>query len=621
MPLRLAPGADRPGQAASCWSRVARLTGVCVAAAASLLATLSVAPAEPKRVLLSHSFGRDFAPWNEYAKSFRAELDRQWPAPVDLYETSLVIARFRTKNQEGPFADYLRALFDDHGLDLIVALGAPAADFFQQHRQKLFPSIPMLLTGVEQRRIALSNLTANDTFVAHALDIVGVVENVLRVLPTTTNIAVVIGNSPIETYWLGQMRDALQPFTDRIAFTWFNELSFDDMLKRVAALPPRSAILFALLLVDAAGLPHEQGRALTQLHAVANAPIFSYDDGYFGRGIVGGPLIPLEDVTRQAATVAVRLLRGEAASNIKIPPIGFGTPRFDWRELRRWGIDEASLPPGSIVEFRAPTVFEQYRRYILGAAALGAIQSIFIVMLLVHRRRLHRTSVERQQAEQAAHELSGRLINAQEVERSRLARELHDDVTQRLALLAIDAGREERTLPEAAGGEAMRAIREGLVQLSEDVHGLSHRLHPAILEDLGLSEALKSECKHFSETASTRVEVDTQGVLPGEVALCLFRITQEALRNVARHAHARQARVSLHRLNGGIHLVVEDDGIGFDAARMQNGPHLGHASMRERIQLLGGKLLVNGFPGRGTTVSVWLPLKGVDHESSARAAG
>src|SRR5262245_10662235 len=128
--------------AATCRSRV--VPYVCAATVISLLLTLSIATAEPKRVLLVH-FGRDFAPWNEYVKGFRAELDRQWPEPVDLYETSLAIARFQTRSQEGPFIDYLGALFDDHRPDLIVALGAPAVSFFQQHRQQLFTSTPMLL--------------------------------------------------------------------------------------------------------------------------------------------------------------------------------------------------------------------------------------------------------------------------------------------------------------------------------------------------------------------------------------------------------------------------------------------------------------------------------------------
>jgi signal transduction histidine kinase len=287
---------------------------------------------------------------------------------------------------------------------------------------------------------------------------------------------------------------------------------------------------------------------------------------------------------------------------------------------------QTSIQEGPFIDYlhAPPTVFEQYRWYILATGALCAIQSIFIIVLSAHRRRLRRANAERLRAEEAAHALSGRLINAQEVERSRIARELHDDVTQRLATLAIHAGRAERVLPKSAGGEVMQTMREGLVRLSEDVHAISHQLHPSILEDLGLSEALKSECKIFSELGATQVKIvmhDVPESLPREVALCLFRVAQEALRNVARHGHASQANVSLHRLDGGMQLVVEDNGVGFDATQTPKGPHLGHASMQQRIQLLRGKLSIDSFSGRGTTVLAWVPMKGVDHESSAPTAG
>ena len=588
-----------------------------------LFATVSAATAEPKRVLLLHSFGRDFAPWNEYAKNIRAELDRLSPEPIDLYEASLASARFPDE-QEGPFVDYLRALFANRQLDLVISIGAPAASFFQRHRQQLFPLTPMLYTAVEQRRVPLAGLTANDTAVAITIDFAGVVENILRVLPETTNIAVVIGHSPIEQYWLEQVRAAVQPFTSRVAFTWFNDLSFDEMLKRAAVLPPRSAMFFGLLSVDAAGVSHEEGKAITSLHAVANAPMFSYVDAYFGRGIVGGPLVSVADVSRQAASVAVRILQGEAPGGIKTPPIGFGKALFDWRELQRWGISEARLPAGSVVEFRAPTALEQYKWYIIAAAALCSIQALFIVMLLLSQRRLRRAHAERKQAEEAARALSGRLISAQEDERSRLARELHDDVTQRLALLAIDAGRQEHILSRASGGDAMRSMREGLVRLSEDVHALSYRLHPSILEDLGLVEALKSEGQYFSDMGSTRVDVTAQEIReqpPRDVALCLFRVAQEALQNVARHSGASAVQVALRPLNGGLQLAVRDDGKGFDTTRQRARPSLGLASMRQRIDQVAGQLQIDSDLGHGTTVLAWVPLKEEHGEPSARAVG
>jgi len=231
---------------------------------------------------------------------------------------------------------------------------------------------------------------------------------------------------------------------------------------------------------------------------------------------------------------------------------------------------------------------------------------------------------ERRRAEEAARDLSGRLINAQEEERSRLARALHDDVTQRLALLAIEAGRKERGLSDATGGEALRNMRDDLVRISKDVHALSYALHPAILEHLGLIEALKVECDRFSGLESIPVNLKALEIpepIPSNVALCLFRITQEALRNVARHAHASSVEVILRCLDGGLQIVIEDNGAGFDPAPRRSASTLGHASMRQRVHLLNGELDIESSAGHGTAIMAWVPLQEEQREPSARSAG
>jgi signal transduction histidine kinase len=214
--------------------------------------------------------------------------------------------------------------------------------------------------------------------------------------------------------------------------------------------------------------------------------------------------------------------------------------------------------------------------------------------------------------EEAARDLSGRLINAQEEERARLARELHDDITQRLARLAIDVGRCELGTSDVPLAQTAREVREGLVQLSEDVHALSYRLHPSILEDLGLAAALKAESERFTRRESVPVEVtlrDLPDPIPPDTALCLFRVAQEGLRNVARHAKARTVGLSLRSLDGGLQLAIQDDGAGFDPARDRDRPSLGLSSMRERVHLLGGELDMDSAPGQGTTLVAWVPLK------------
>jgi signal transduction histidine kinase len=591
------------GRGPAALSRLTRLVCAGVAAAIVLLVMLDAAAAQPKRVLLLHSFGRDFKPWSDYAHAIRSELNRQSPWPLDLTEHALVTARSSDENPEPAFVEYLRALHAKNPPDLIVSIGAPAAAFVQRHRAQLFPTTPMLLTVVDQRRVQYSVLTENDAVVAVAINYLAALENILRVRPDTKNIMLVVGTSPIEKFWKEAIAKEAEPLAGRVALTWTDQWPFEELLKRAAALPPDSAIFWELMIVDAAGVVHEESAALARLHAVSAAPIFSYTDAFFGREIVGGPHVPVLDVGKQVAAVAFRILSGEKPGDIKAPPVGVGTPRFDWRELQRWNISESRLPPGSVVEFRQPTAWEQYRLEITTICAAFVLQAMLISWLLYER-------AQRRRSEAAAHALNARLINAQEEERSRLARELHDDVTQRLARLAIDAAVDVRAAANPAGA-AMTSVRDNLIRLSEDVHALSYRLHPSILEDLGLIEALESECRHFS---APPIKLEANGrdfpeKLPKDVALCLFRIAQEALRNVARHATATQAVVRLRRLDGGLELTVRDDGVGFDTGRRRAGVSLGLASMRQRAVSLGGHVDIDSSPGRGTTVAAWVPLR------------
>jgi hypothetical protein len=383
-------------------TRTARCVFACVVSAIFLLATFGASAAETKRVLMLHSFGREFKPWSEYARNIRAELDQQSRWPLEISDHSLLMTVSSSdEDSEAPVVEYLRALHTKRPLDLIVSLGAPAVAFVQRHRQDLFATTPMVFTAVEQRRIQYSTLTANDTVVALANSFPAVFENILRVLPDTKTVAVVNGNSPNEKFWLEEIRRDARRFANRIAFTWYNELSFEDTLKRAAALPPQSAIFWHLMNVDAAGVVHEQDKALRRLHAVANAPIFSFNDTSFGDGIVGGPMHSVSEGSRLTVSVAIRILGGERAGDIKVPATGFAAPKFDWREMRRWGISESRLMPGSEIYFREPTVWEQYRAQILTVCAMILLQSALISWLLYQRRRRRSSKAE-------AQELSGR---------------------------------------------------------------------------------------------------------------------------------------------------------------------------------------------------------------------
>jgi hypothetical protein len=191
------------------------------------------------------------------------------------------------------------------------------------------------------------------------------------------------------------MRREAKRFENRISFIWYSDLSFEEILKHAAALPPQSAIFWHLMNVDAAGVVHEGDRALTRLHAVANAPIFSHNDAFFGRAIVGGPMHSVSEGSRLTASVAIRILGGERAGDIKVPATGFAAPKFDWREMRRWGISESRLMAGSEIYFRELTVWDQYRAQILTVCAVILLQSALISWLLYQWRRRHSSKAER----------------------------------------------------------------------------------------------------------------------------------------------------------------------------------------------------------------------------------
>lgn len=577
--------------------------------ALGLLFLSFVAPgsaAEAKRVLVVHSFGNAAPPFTTHSIAFETELTEKMQERVDLDEISLDVARYASLDMEEALVEFMQKRQAKWQPDLVVPIGSPAGVFVARYRDRLFAEMtPIIYAGMDQRRLPSGALAQNAAFVGESFDLPGLVEDILQLEPATTNIAVVIGDSPLEQYWADVLRQEYQPFTNRVHFTWLNKLSFDQMLEQSARTPPQSFILLILLMRDASGVSHDADEALRRIHAVANAPVNGIFQHQLGLGIVGGRLYQAELEGVEAARVAVRVLQGEPISNFPpkiVEPLG---PQYDSRELQRWGISEKRLPAGSRILFRQASVWARHRWPIAGATSLCFLQAALILGLLLNRTK-------RLRAESAAQKLSQRLICAHEEERARLARELHDDITQRLARLAIDAGRVERTVAPPQVTETMREVREGLVRLSEDVHSLSYRLHSSLLEDLGLAEALKAECERFSRQESVFAEVKLRELpptLPGDASLGLFRIAQEALRNVARHARARNVEVTLRLLDDGLQLAVRDDGSGFDLSRKPDHTSLGLASMRERVALLGGELDIESAPGHGTTVVAWVPLK------------
>jgi signal transduction histidine kinase len=225
----------------------------------------------------------------------------------------------------------------------------------------------------------------------------------------------------------------------------------------------------------------------------------------------------------------------------------------------------------------------------------------------------------RKQAEEALWAANRKLIEAQEQERARIGRELHDDINQRLAMLAVEL--EELQENPAEVGSRVQELRRKTAEISGDVQALSHELHSSKLEYLGIVKGLKSWCKEFSQRQRLKVDFTSEvsSILPHELGICFFRVLQEALHNAVKHSGAKRIDVQLRQHLNEVHLIVHDPGTGFDVEAAMQGHGLGLTSMHERVRLLNGTVTIQSRPSGGTTIHACVPFR-AEHDSQ-RAAG
>nr|WP_249142828.1 HAMP domain-containing sensor histidine kinase [Bradyrhizobium liaoningense] len=619
----------RPWQVAAAWFCLVLLLATCIPCRPAGAVQLGEARyRELKRVLVLHSFGREFRPWSEYARSIKAELERQSPWPLDVQEHTLLMARFNNPGPEAPFVEYLHSVYQGALPDIVVSIGAPAARFVQRYRQKLFPGTPMVLTVVEQRLVNRFELTDNDVVVAVRNDFMAAFENILQVMPDTKNVAVVIGASPLEKFWIDEVRRELKPLEGRLALTWYSDLSFEEILKRGATLPPHTALFWGLMSVDAAGIVHEGDFALRRLHAVANAPIFSYQEPFFGGNSVGGPMHSVAETSAKTVGAAIRILGGEKPAGIKYDPIGFAPPKYDWRELQRWGISESRLPPDSEILFREPPVWAQYRWQMLLIAAVILVQAALISGLLHERQRRRGAEVESRQrlAELAhvnrysalgemttsiAHELNqplGSILTNAETAELMLkgASPDLDEIRQILADIRRDDQR---------ASEVIRRLRSILKKTPFEIANIE--LNDTVREAIGLVRAV-AEGRRITLTytpvlADLRVKGDP--VQLQQVVLNLIINAMDAISD----ARKREVSVWTVRVGNEAEVNVVDTGPGMAASDLANvfdpffttkpqGMGMGLAIAKTIVEAHHGTISATNQPAGGARFTIRLPL-------------
>ena len=347
-----------------------------------------------RQVLVLQSFARGNLILDHISGNFRVDLEERLGSAVNIVElvvspTGLVGA------PEQKIVDYIRANFaDQHNPDLIVAFAGPATVFARKHRQQLFPETPILFAAVDQRYLRDAPLADNEAAVTVASDFAGVVDDILKLRPQTRQVFMVMGSGSLGKFWRRELEIDTKRFQDRLSFVWSDEMSLQEILRRCAQLPKDSAIFYLTFSTDAAGGTYPDTRVLADLRAVANAPMFVAMSVFISHGVVGGTVIQVDELARNSADVAIRLLNGAPTKSINVPPQMPGPPVFDWRELRRWEIPESRLAPGSVVLFRGPSLWSEYRAEVLTAAVVLSVQSLLIAGLLYERRARRRAETD-----------------------------------------------------------------------------------------------------------------------------------------------------------------------------------------------------------------------------------
>lgn len=517
----------------------------------------------------------------------------------------LDLVRFPGEPHQEQLSRILAQKYQAEQIDLLLATGFPALQFLTRHGQQLWPGKPIVFTAVDRTRAEPLPPGANITGVTMSIMQHSAAELPLKLQPDLEKLIVLSGSNEFDRFWAEKDRASIVAAAPALNVTNVFDLAPPALQVFLQQLGPRTAVFCRYYSQDRTGRTYTRPAALKAIVESSKAPVYSAFRADLGSGVVGGYVITFDEIGREAATMALQILKGMPLSKVPVRHWSGAQFMVDWRQLRRWRMSAGNLPDHTVVMFRPVSVWQTHRLELGIVALLLVSQSVVIAMLLLHRRR-------RRQAEAAVRNLSGRLLHAQESERRRIAGELHDDVGQQIAALGLSISMVKRNLTPASpeASDRLNKTLSSLNSLAESVRTVSHQLHPAALENCGLEEALRAHTSRFS--ALTGIEVTfsakCETAISAEIALSLFRICQEGLQNVVKHAQASEMSVVLMADVSHVRLTIADNGKGFDRESVRTSSGLGLVSMDERMRFVGGSVRLIPGAASGTILTAIVPL-------------
>ncbi len=562
---------------------------------AAFLSTAMAASPVPKRVLLIYRSELYTRASLELQQGMLSRLRDTLGQGTEFFCEQLEAVRF--PESEGQALAWVRTRYAARGIDVVVFFGSEFID--------ILPGVPTIYAGFTPFQPPEPTTNRADKFaVRFKLDFRKTISMARRLQPSAKRVLVVAGSEPEDQTLLADVRAGLQGLD--LPVEYLSDTTLDDLSYRLAHLPPDTIVFMLSYTRDKKGDVYHTPEVVASLSRVSAAPLYSVGDISIGNGAIGGYVVSFDRLGAAIADIVLQTLGGNAPHQISVPAETIGIYLLDWRELKRWGFSEKDLPAGTVIEYRVPTAWEQYRWRIISVLALLLLQSVLIVGLLISRRR-------RKRAEASLREMTGRLLESQNDERRRIARDLHDGTGQHLSGMALTLGQILADFPP--GHERLRKLLQDSYiasrQALDEVRTVSYVLHPPILDSLGLVPALRWYLDGLEKRTRLQVEFATPaelGHLAPEAERALFRIVQESITNVLRHSGGTAIRVQLSEAAKGVALEIEDNGQGMTAeqlAQVEGAATLGVglAGMRERVRQLGGSFKIESGAG-GTKVLV-----------------
>jgi len=699
---------------------------ILIAALCILASTSSVAQQAKKNVLVLFSSVKYS---DEFLSVVEPSIRSRVPSPITFYDAYLDDRIVEEDSHRESQAETFRRRYSKLKMDVVITCNPQAFHFAVEYRDQIFPGVPIVFISIGKHEFEREKISEGVTGLITPLGFRETIDLALRLQPDTSSIAVVAGVTAWDGDFVGVVHSELVRYQGRVHEIDLIGAPDPQLLKRVAALPPHTIVLFQVYPQFSNQPDFGTWDLLTEI--AQRRPTYSVFPRLCINGCIGGAFENNGKEFLSLAELASRILLGERPENVPIVYASDFHNQVDWRALERWHIPESAVPPGSTVLYRDPSLWERGRKYFLIGLSIIVVQALLIFGLLWQRAQKKKTEAalrrseekfsksfrhsplaitivtandhryldvnetfeqqtgwkrievigktalelnlwvdsnqrslfmqrvlahgnvqdfevrfrrkdgqirtalgsaelievntepcalsviaditERKIAEEALSSLSGRLIEAQEAERTQIARELHDDINQRLAMVAVNLETVRLDLPdsEAKNGNRIEETCVLVSALGNDIQALSHRLHSSKLEYLGLKAAATSFCRELSRRHNVKVDLRCEEIpeeVSTQVSLCLFRVLQEALHNAVKYSGVEDFEVSLEGASNEIQLRIHDSGCGFDPNIAKNGHGLGLTSMNERLRLVNGQLAIESGPQHGTTVLARVPL-------------